>query len=111
LEPFTEFDKLNFTFAKTMADNPHEYVARRTNDEALYIRLFETIGELGTWEKYKGARYKCWYPGDGYKYWRGTTNIHQSRVINRCGVEPATIARLQQIADAYLASRPAKKTG
>jgi hypothetical protein len=88
LEPFEDFDKLVFVFAKTMPANPHEYVVRTADNEAAYVRLFELIAAQGVVERWGGRRYRYWYPGDGFKYWAMTTVIGQSRIINRARVEP-----------------------
>jgi hypothetical protein len=61
-------EKLQFRFAKTMPEIPHEYVVRTLDDEADYVELFETIAMLGVIETFKGHRYRYWYAGDGYKY-------------------------------------------
>jgi hypothetical protein len=77
------FPTLRFRFAKTMAHILHWYVVRGPENEAEYVKLFRTIAKHGIWEEFQGCPYQYWYPGDGYKYWRMTTDLSQSRVINR----------------------------
>jgi len=79
-------EKLQFRFAKTMPEIPHEYVVRTQHNESDYVELFETIVMLGVIETFKGRCYRYWYAGDGYKYWAMTTDIAQSQVINRARV-------------------------
>ena len=84
---------LSFRVAKTMPEFPHEYVVRTPENEASYVALFNLIVEHGVHEKWGGRRYQYFYPGDGWKYWRMTTDIRQSRVLNRARADtPATEA-------------------
>ena len=78
---------LSFREAKTMPESPHEYVVRTPENEAAYVALFNLIVEQGVHEKWGRYRYQYWYPGDGWKYWRMTTDIRQSRVLNRARAE------------------------
>ena len=64
---------LHWRFAKTMPQNPHEYVQRAPDNEAVYAALFHTVQEKGALERFGGRRYRYWYPGDGYKYWARST--------------------------------------
>ena len=74
---------LSFREAKTMPEAPHEYVVRTPENESAYVALFNLIGEHGVQEKWGRYKYKYWYPGDGWKYWRMTSDIRYSRVLNR----------------------------
>ena len=79
-------DRLEFVFAKTMADTPHEYVVRTPENEEAYVALWWAIKGYGvyeTWER-NGRRYKYLYRG-GWKYWY-MGSLAQSRVINRVKV-------------------------
>ena len=80
---------LSFREAKTMPECPHEYVVRTPENEAAYVALFNLIIEQGVHEKWGRSRYQYWYPGDGWKYWRMTNDIRQSRVLNRARAEAA----------------------
>ena len=46
------WDKLTWTFAKTMAHIPHEWVRRKPEIEADYVELFETIARDGVQEMF-----------------------------------------------------------
>jgi hypothetical protein len=74
---------LTFKLAKTMPEIPHEYVVRSPANEADYVALFERIAKEGVIEKFKGRAYRYWRPGDGWRYWAMTTDVRQSRIINR----------------------------
>jgi hypothetical protein len=43
------------------------------------VELFQRIGEQGVCEEFQGMCYRYYCPGDGYKYWRMTDDITQSR--------------------------------
>jgi hypothetical protein len=74
---------LSFREAKTMPEAPHEYVVRTPKNEAAYVALFNLIVEHGVPETWGRRKYQYWCPGDGWKYWRMTNDIRQSRVLNR----------------------------
>ena len=80
-------DSLSFRFAKTMPEIPHEYVVRAPHNEAAYVALFSTIMEHGVNERWAGRYKRYLYPGDGWKYWAMTTELRESRVINRMKIE------------------------
>jgi hypothetical protein len=80
-------DTLSFRVASTMPEIPHEYTVRNAGNEAAYLALFNAIQEYGRTERYKGRPNKYLYPGDGWKYWAMTSELGQSRVINRMKIE------------------------
>ena len=61
-------------------------------NEADYVALFHTIRREGVDEKFGKARYRYWYPGDGFKYWTMTTDVKQSHVINRAKIDAEVAA-------------------
>lgn len=88
--------RLDFVFAKTMPDLPHEYTMRRkARDLADYVLLFEAIHEHGVRERWRGRADPYLYPGDGWRYWparRHTELVEGRRLpthINRNRVEDA----------------------
>jgi len=83
---------LSFREVKTMPEAPHEYVVRTPKNEAAYVALFDLIIEHGVHEMWGGRRYWYWYAGDGWKYWRMTNDIRQSRVLNRTRAEAVSAA-------------------
>jgi hypothetical protein len=86
--------RLTFKFAKTMPENPHEYVVRKPENEADYVTLFQTCRREGQDEKFQGRTYRYWYPGDGWKYWTMTSDIRQSQIINRAKVDDPELSEL-----------------
>jgi hypothetical protein len=74
---------LAFREAQTMPECPHEYVVRTPENEAAYVAIFNLIVEQGVHERWGRRKYQYWYPGDGWKYWCMTSDIRQSRVLNR----------------------------
>ena len=77
-----------------MPECPHEYVVRTPENEAAYVALFNLIIEHGVHETWRRQRYQYWYPGDGWKYWRMTTDIRQGRVLNRARADTPIAERL-----------------
>ena len=88
-------DNLSFRFATTMPEIPHEYVVRSPHNEAAYVALFSAIMKHGVYERWAGRHKRYLYPGDGWKYWAMTTELHESRVINRMRIED-DLERLRQ---------------
>ena len=79
--------QLQFRVAKTMPEIPHEYTVRKPETEAAYVALFSAIMERGVCEHWAGRSKQYLYPGDGWKYWAMTTELRESRVINRMRIE------------------------
>lgn len=78
-------DRLDWTFAKTMPENPHEYTIRdKARDPADFARLYAAIEEHGSWERWNGRRYRYLYPGDGWRYW--ILGSRYSFLVNRARV-------------------------
>jgi hypothetical protein len=88
-------NSLSFRFARTMPEIPHEYVVRSPDNEAAYVALFNAIMEHGVYGRWAGRRHRYLYPGDGWKYWAMTTELQESRVINRAKIED-DLERLRQ---------------
>ena len=80
-------NSLSFRFARTMPEIPHEYVVRSPDNEAAYVALFTAIMEHGVYERWAGRYKRYLHPGDGWKYWAMTTELRESRVINRMKIE------------------------
>ena len=113
--------RLDFVFARTMPEWPHEYTTRRkARDDADYIALYEAImqGQIEWWradlgKRLKPARYL--YPGDGWRYWsmsafrsdrEGRHPLAVSRHINRHHLEET--ARLRE-AGLIVTENPARR--
>jgi len=80
-------ESLSFRVARTMPEIPHEYIVRSPDNEAAYVALFNAIMEHGVCERWAGRYKRYLYPGDGRKYWAMTTELQDSRVINRMKIE------------------------
>lgn len=95
--------RLNFVFAKTMPEMPHEYTSRRkAADDSDYVALYDAVmtdGIIEWWgdgKRWRPARYL--YPGDGFRYWsmsswrsdaEGRHPLEISRHINRSNLAEA----------------------
>ncbi|MDR2561613.1 MAG: hypothetical protein LBC63_07575 [Holophagales bacterium] len=77
-------ESLTWTFAKTMPKCPHWYIVRSPDIEEVYIALFNATKEHGAVEHFYHTPRQYLYLGDGYKYWRMTDDLSDSKIINRC---------------------------
>jgi len=75
---------LHWRFAKTMPKWPHWYIVRDATIEDVYVALFHATIEHGRWEYFYKKRRQYLYLDDGFKYWRMTDDLSDSRIINRC---------------------------
>ena len=76
-------------FAKTMADNPHEYTLRASSpsrrgwdNHPLFDRFVNWIRHAGTREKYGSYWYQVWY-FEEYKYWTMGAPVAETILVNR----------------------------
>lgn len=76
-------------FAKTMADNPHEYTLRHSkgwrvgwDDDEAFDKFVAWIRQAGLGEKYQGYWYTVWYFED-FKYWSMGAPIAETILVNR----------------------------
>lgn len=73
----------DWTFAKTMPQNPHWYVVRnKCRDEAEFVAVVLYIREHGRRVKYQ----KSWYTHldvDGHHYWTMGDRINNTWILNR----------------------------
>lgn len=81
LEEFIE--RHRWTFAKTMAHIPHEYVVRqKVRDDESFNRFVITIRSEGYTEYFGRKPFKYLNVGD-YKYWTMGSPLEQTIIINR----------------------------
>lgn len=74
---------VEWTFAKTMADQPHEYTLRRGGDPVMFDRVAAHIKANGYVREYRGTPY-TYLELDGYRYWAmGRTPFSEPFLINR----------------------------
>jgi len=76
-------NNLEWKYAKTMPKHPHWYIVRNPKIEDIYVALFYATIEHGKQEYFYNRPVQYLYLGDGYKYWRMTDNIAESKIINR----------------------------
>ncbi len=71
-----------WTFAKTMAEIPHEYIVR-TNlsaaDKKLYDQFGEYIKENGYTELFQSVPY-CYFDVGEYKYWMMDIILNRAKI-------------------------------
>ena len=75
--------ELEWQFAKTMPQFPHWYIVRNPAIEDVYVALFQATMEHGRWEYFFRRRVQYLYLDDGFKYWRMTNDLGESRILNR----------------------------
>lgn len=88
-------DGQNWTFAKTMPEWPHEYIARDRADEALFERLVVHIRTHGREAKFY-ERPIIYYEENGLVYWTMGAPLEETTIINRCKSEHTYERRLEQ---------------
>lgn len=74
---------ISWTYAKTMPEWPHEYIARKNVDEAQFIEMVQHIRKHG----YHGSFYEksiTYYDADGMVYWTMGAPIEETTIVNRC---------------------------
>lgn len=76
----------SWVFAKSMAETPHEYTARRkAKDVAMFERFVLHIRKHGYRRKF--GKYKYTYLDvDGWQYWTMGWPVQQTVIINRAKV-------------------------
>jgi hypothetical protein len=70
--------RIEWTYAKTMPSNPHEYIVQGKVNDADFTALFKAIQQNGIVESWYGVKRMYLYMPDGRKYWC------IDKIINRC---------------------------
>lgn len=86
---------VQWTYAKTMPDWPHEYIVRNRVDEKHFIKLVTHIRSFG----YEGKFYKrpiTYFDHDGMTYWTMGAPLDETTIINRCRKEDTYEVRLKE---------------
>jgi hypothetical protein len=86
-------DSMQWTFAKTMPEWPHEYIVRGRVDEDLFVRLIRHIRANGYESKFYQQRI-TYYDDRGMIYWTMGAPIEETTIINRCRKEDSYESRL-----------------
>jgi hypothetical protein len=72
-----------WTYARTMPENPHEYVVlRKSTDPYEHLRFLAWIRGSGNLEHFKGRDYE-FVEIDGWRYWAMGTDQLEQTIINR----------------------------
>lgn len=73
----------NWVFAKTMAENPHEYTLRKAApDGSAFERFVLHIRSNGYDMKFKGRTYQCLDVGP-HRYWTMGAPLEFTTLVNR----------------------------
>ncbi|MEI7994420.1 MAG: hypothetical protein WCH01_05905 [Methylococcaceae bacterium] len=87
-------NKVNWTYAKTMPEWPHEYIVRSKVDENLFVETIKHIREFGC----QGSFYQkpiTYFEEAGLVYWTMGAPINETTIINRCKKENSYEERLK----------------
>jgi len=88
-------DEQRWTFAKTMAEWPHEYIVRDRVDVPLFERLVVHIRAHGV----EGRFYEkviTYYEEAGLVYWTMGAPLDETTIVNRCRSEDTYASRLER---------------
>jgi hypothetical protein len=97
-DPVAFINAHEWTFAKTMPDNPHEYVARK-NVARDFDDMVRFIREHGHARLYQKRLYLYW-EHDGWLYWSMGWPVNETIIINRARIEDSkAIPMLDSVVD------------
>jgi len=85
---------VQWTYAKTMPEWPHEYIVRDRVDEDLFVKMVQHIRKFG----YEGKFYKkeiTYFDFAGMTYWTMGAPVEETIIINRCLKENTYEERLK----------------
>jgi len=88
-------ESVQWTYAKTMPEWPHEYIVRDRVDEDMFIKLVEQIRNYGYERKFY-SKPITYYDHDGMTYWTMGAPIEETIIINRCQKEDTYERRLTE---------------
>ena len=87
-------DTIQWTFAKTMPEWPHEYIVRNRVDSVRFNTLVRHIRQHG-FEGHFYQRVLTYFAEDGLLYWTMGAPIEETTIINRCKEEGSYENRLR----------------
>jgi hypothetical protein len=90
LQEFIDF--VQWTFAKTMPEWPHEYIVRDQVDENLFMMLVQHIRSQGYESKFYQKSF-TYYDYRGMVYWTMSEPLGETTIINRCRKEDSYESR------------------
>ena len=79
-------DSMQWTFAETMPEWPHEYIVRDRVDENLFLLLVQHIRSQGYEAKFYETTF-TYYDNAGMVYWTMGAPLGETTIINRCRKE------------------------
>lgn len=79
-------DSVQWTFAKTMPEWPHEYIVRDRVDEDLFMLFVQHIRSQGYESKFYETTF-TYYDHAGMVYWTMGAPLGETTIINRCRKE------------------------
>lgn len=86
---------VQWIYAKTMPEWPHEYIVRTKVDEDLFVRLVQHIRTYG----YIGKFYSksiTYYDHNGMTYWTMGAPVDETIIINLCKKDDTYEVRLKE---------------
>jgi len=86
-------DNVEWTFAKTMPEWPHEYIVRDCVDERLFEDLVRHIRAHGREGRFY-ERVITYYDDAGMVYWTMGAPLDETTIVNRCRNEDTYERRL-----------------
>ena len=86
-------DSVDWTFARTMPEWPHEYIVRERVDESLFVEMVRHIRVNGYEGRFYDAKF-TYYDHGGFVYWTMGAPLEETTIINRCGKEDSYEYRL-----------------
>ena len=87
-------DNVNWAFAKTMPEWPHEYIVKNKVDQRLFIETVRHIREFG-YKNYFYDKPLTYFEEDSLIYWTMGAPINETTIINRCTKENTYKIRLK----------------
>ena len=85
-------DSIQWTFAMTIPEWPHEYIVRDRGDENLFMMLVQHIRSQGYESKFYQTIF-TYYDYRGMVYWTMGAPIEETTIINRCRKEDSYESR------------------
>ena len=91
--PTPDLSRLTFVFAKTMPEFRTNMSLGPPTTRRIMWPCSGPSSSTAKTSASRSARYRYWYPGDGWKYWAMTTDERVSQILNRAKVADAAGGR------------------
>lgn len=86
---------VEWTYAKTMPEWPHEYIVRERVEEHLFVEFVKHIRHHGYVGEFYGKPI-TYFDYEGMTYWTMGAPIAETIIINRCKKEDTYEVRLKE---------------